>query len=151
MMIQDQAILLVEDSDDDAELMVIAFNRSKIANPLIRVRDGQEALDYLFGGGPQGSLPAVVLLDLGLPKISGVEVLKRIRKDSRTEHLPVVILTSSDHDEDRLRAYDHFANSYVLKSINKDQFTLTANQLVANLMNSLERSAALQEKLTRST
>jgi two-component system response regulator len=151
MTIQEQEILLVEDNDDDAQLIAAAFSRSKIRNPLIRVRDGEEAFDYLFGGGQQGSLPAVVLLDLGLPKISGFEVLRRIRKDRRTEHLPVVILTSSDHDEDRLRAYDHFANSYLLKSVNKDQFALTANQLVGNLMNSLERSAALQEKLTRTT
>jgi two-component system response regulator len=149
MIIQEQAILLVEDNDEDAELIVMAFKRAKISNPVIRVRDGEEALDYLFGGGQQKGLPAVVLLDLGLPRISGFELLRTIRKDRRTENLPAVILTSSDHDRDRVRAYGDLANSYVLKSLNKDQFVLTADQLVRNLMNNLERSAALQEKLTR--
>ncbi len=99
MMIQEQTILLVEDNDDDAELAAMAFHRAKITNPLIRARDGVEALDYLFGRGKHAErdisdLPAVTLLDLNLPKVSGLEVLKAIRADERTKHLPIVILNS---------------------------------------------------------
>jgi two-component system response regulator len=133
-MIQEQTILLVEDSDDDAELAVRAFDRAKITNPLVRVRDGVEALDYLFGQGQYAhrdvsDLPAVTLLDLKLPKVSGLEVLKAIRADERTKHLPIVILSSSNEDKDRLSAYDHFANSYVLKPVDYDQFVAAALQL----------------------
>jgi two-component system response regulator len=134
MMIQGQTILLVEDNDDDAELAAMAFHRAKITNPLIRARDGVEALDYLFGRGKHAErdlsdLPAITLLDLKLPKVSGLEVLKAIRSDERTKHLPVVILTSSNEDKDRLGAYDHFANSYVVKPVNYDQFVAAALQL----------------------
>jgi two-component system response regulator len=134
MMIQEQTILLVEDNDDDAELAAMAFHRAKITNPLIRVRDGLEALDYLFGRGKHSErdvsdLPAVALLDLKLPKISGLDVLKAIRADERTKHLPIVILTSSNEDKDRLGAYDQFANSYVLKPVDYDQFVTSALQL----------------------
>jgi two-component system response regulator len=134
MMIQEQTILLVEDNDDDAELAAMAFHRAKITNPLIRVRDGLEALDYLFGRGKHAErdvshLPAITLLDLKLPKISGLDVLKAIRADERTKHLPIVILTSSNEDKDRLGAYDQFANSYVLKPVDYDQFVASALQL----------------------
>jgi two-component system response regulator len=134
MTIQEQTILLVEDNDDDAELAAMAFHRAKITNPLIRVRDGLEALDYLFGRGKHAErdvsdLPAVTLLDLKLPKISGLDVLKAIRADERTKHLPIVILTSSNEDKDRLGAYDQFANSYVLKPVDYDQFVASALQL----------------------
>jgi two-component system response regulator len=134
MMMQEQTILLVEDNDDDAELAAMAFQSAKITNPLIRVRDGIEALDYLFGRGKHaardvGDQPALTLLDLKLPKVSGLQVLKAIRADERTKHLPVVILTSSNEDKDRLGAYDHFANSYVLKPVNYDQFVASALQL----------------------
>jgi two-component system response regulator len=134
MMIQEQTILLVEDSDDDAELAMRAFRRAKVTNPLIRARDGVEALDYLFGRGKHAErdardLPAVTLLDLKLPKLSGLEVLEAIRADERTKHLPVVILTSSNEDNDRLSAYDHFANSYVIKPVDYDQFVAAALQL----------------------
>jgi len=134
MMIREQSILLVEDNDDDAELAVMAFRRGKITNPLIRARDGVEALDYLFGRGEHAerdvrNLPAVVLLDLKLPKVSGLEVLKAIRAAEHTKHLPIVILTSSNEDRDRLSAYDHFANSYVLKPVDYDQFVAAAVQL----------------------
>jgi two-component system response regulator len=134
MMIREQTILLVEDNDDDAELAALAFHRANITNPLIRARDGVEALDYLFGRGKHakrdvGDLPAVTLLDLNLPKVSGLEVLKAIRADERTKHLPIVILTSSNEDKDRLGAYDHFANSYVLKPVDFDQFANAALQL----------------------
>jgi two-component system response regulator len=134
MMIHEQTILLVEDNDDDAELAAMAFQCAKITNPLIRVRNGIEALDYLFGRGKHaerdvGDQPVLTLLDLKLPKVSGLEVLKAIRADERTKHLPIVILTSSNEDKDRLGAYDHFANSYVLKPVNYDQFVASALQL----------------------
>jgi two-component system response regulator len=134
MMIHEQTILLVEDNDDDAELAMMAFHRAKVTNPLIRARDGAEALDYLFGRGQHSKrdvldLPAVTLLDLKLPQVSGLEVLKAIRADERTKHLPVVILTSSNEDKDRLGASDHFANSYVLKPVDYDQFLAAAFQL----------------------
>jgi two-component system response regulator len=133
-MIKEQTILLVEDNDDDAELTVMAFQRAKITNPMVRARDGVEALDYLFGRGEHAGrdvsqLPAVALLDLKLPRVSGLEVLKVIREDERTRHLPIVILTSSNEDKDRLGAYDHFANSYVVKPVNYDQFVAAALQL----------------------
>ena len=134
MMIQEQTILLVEDNDDDAELALMAFRRAKITNPLVRARDGVEALDYLFARGKHASkdprdLPAVTLLDLNLPRISGLEVLKAVRADERTKHLPIVILTSSNEDKDRLGAYDHFANSYVIKPVDYDKFVAATLQL----------------------
>src|SRR4030088_84221 len=134
MMFQEhQPILLVEDNDDDAELAAMAFLRAKITNPLIRARDGVEALDYLFGRGKHADrdvsdLPAVTLLDLNLPKVSGLEVLKAIRANKRTKHLPIVILTSSNEDKDRLGAYDHFANSYVIKPVDYEQFVASVLQ-----------------------
>ena len=133
-MIRDQTILLVEDNDDDAELTVSAFQRLKITNPLVRACDGVEALDYLFGCGKYAGrdmtdLPGVILLDINLPKFSGLEVLKAIRENERTKHLPIVVLTSSNEDKDRLSAYEHFANSYVLKPVNFDQFLAAALQL----------------------
>jgi two-component system response regulator len=134
MMTDDQTILLVEDNDDDADLTVMAFQRAKITNPLIRARDGVEALDYLFGRGKYArrdacDLPAVTLLDLDLPNLSGLEVLKSIRADERTKHLPIVVLTSSNESKDRLGAYNHFANSYVVKPVDYDQFVAVAQQL----------------------
>jgi two-component system, response regulator len=134
MMLHDKTIFLVEDNDADADLAVRAFQRAKITNPLIRARDGVDALDYLFGRGKYAAkdareLPVVVLLDLNIPKISGLEVLKAIRADERTKHLPVVILTSSNEDKDRLGAYDHFANSYVIKPVDYDKFVAAALQL----------------------
>jgi two-component system response regulator len=134
MIRNDNVIFLVEDNDDDAELAVLAFQRAKLVNPLVRARDGVEALDYLFARGAHSErnaseLPSVVLLDINLPKIDGLDVLKAIRADERTKRLPVVILTSSSHDRDRLAAYNHFANSYVLKPVDYDQFVAAALQL----------------------
>jgi len=133
-MFQQKAIFLVEDNDDDAELAERAFKRAKIAGPLVRARDGVDALDYLFGrnkyiGRNVSDLPVVVLLDLKLPRVTGLEVLKSIRGDERTKHLPVVILTSSNDDKDRLCAYANFANSYVLKPVDYDEFVTAASQL----------------------
>jgi two-component system, response regulator len=130
----DQIILLVEDNDDDAELTIKAFRDAKIGNPVRRVEDGVEALDYLFARGKYADRngsenPAVVLLDLKLPKLNGIEVLKAIRADERTRHLPVVVLTSSSEDRDRLDAYRELANSYVTKPVDYDQFVGAARQL----------------------
>ena len=127
-------ILLVEDNDDDAELTLRAFRQANVTNRLVRARDGQEALDYRFGqrahaGRDPSDLPAVVLLDLNLPGMHGVEVLAKIRAHEETRHLPVVILTSSVEDKDRFAAYDQHANSYVQKPVDYDQFVAAARQL----------------------
>jgi two-component system response regulator len=132
MMVSEPVILLVEDNDDDAELTVLAFDRARIRNPVVRARDGVEALDYLFARGCHASraatLPAVVLLDLNLPRLGGLEVLRSVRADERTRHLPVVILTSSDRDSDRL-VYNSFPNSYARKPVNHEQLVAVAREL----------------------
>lgn len=130
----EQVILLVEDNDDDAELTVMAFREAKIANPVLRVADGVEALDYLFARGKHAGRdvtdrPAIVLLDLNLPRLGGLDVLEALRGDEQSRHLPVVILTSSTEDKDRLAAYRHHANSYVQKPVDYDQFVAAARQL----------------------
>jgi two-component system response regulator len=127
-------ILLVEDDDAEAELTLIAFSRAEIPNPLVRVRDGVEALDYLFAQGKYASRdvhdpPMFILLDLNIPKMSGLEVLAEIRADARTKHLPVIILTSSGKEKDRLTAYDRFANSYIIKPLDYDRFVAATLQL----------------------
>jgi two-component system response regulator len=127
-------ILLVEDDDADAELASRAFQRAEIKNPLLRARDGLEALDYLFARGKYAArdpydLPLFALLDLNIPKISGLEVLKAIRADERTMHLPIIVLSSSGEERDRLGAYKHFANSYIIKPLDYDQFVSAARQL----------------------
>lgn len=127
-------ILLVEDNDDDAELTEMAFREAKINNPIVRLADGVQALDYLFGRGAHTGrdvteLPAVVLLDVNLPGINGLEVLEALRTNLITKQLPVVILTSSREDRDRLAAYDNHANSYVQKPIDYDQFVQAARNL----------------------
>lgn len=130
----DKSILLVEDNPDDEALTVHALETNKIGNTLVVARDGVEALDYLFGTGRYAGravtdLPAVVLLDLKLPKIDGLEVLRRIRSDDRTRLLPVVILTSSNEEEDRVKGYSLGANSYVRKPVDFDDFVRAAGQL----------------------
>jgi two-component system, response regulator len=138
-----QAILLVEDNDDEAELTLRAFRQAKIANPIIRARDGVEALEVLFRDASQ--LPVVVLLDLRLPRLDGIDVLKAIRADARTAYVPVVLLTSSDHDRDRLSAYENHANSFVQKPVDYDEFVGLVRQLgvywteVNKAVNSLRR------------
>lgn len=127
-------ILLVEDNDDDAELTVMAFRDAKVSNPIMRVRDGVEALELLRGsngsnGSTASSLPVVVLLDLKLPRVGGIEVLKAIRATEAMKHLPVVVLTSSAEDQDRLEAYAHLANSYVRKPVDYDDFVTASRQL----------------------
>ena len=124
-------ILLVEDNDDDADLTAMAFREANISNPIVRVRDGVEALALLHGAAAEASapLPVVVLLDLKLPKVGGIEVLKSIRASEATKHLPVVVLTSSDEDRDRFEAYAHFANSYVRKPVDYDAFVEASREL----------------------
>jgi two-component system response regulator len=131
---EDRTILLVEDDPDDEELTQLALREGNISNRVIVARDGSEALDYLFATGDHagrdpGHLPEVVLLDLKLPKVDGLEVLRRLRADDRTRLLPVVILTSSDEEQDLLNGYRLGANSYVRKPIDFTQFSAAVRQL----------------------
>ncbi|WLT31247.1 response regulator [Geothrix sp. PMB-07] len=127
-------ILLVEDNPQDEMLTLRSLGKVNLANQVEVVRDGQQALDFLFHEGEFAAqegvdLPAVVLLDLGLPKIGGLDVLKRLRQDERTRLLPVVILTSSDEEQDRLQSYLGGANSYVRKPVDFAQFAETVARL----------------------
>lgn len=127
-------ILLVEDNADDELLTQRALRKNNILNELVVVRDGQEALDYLHGTGAHSGRdlhdqPQVVLLDLNLPKVSGLEVLRRLRTDPRTQALPVVVLTSSQEDDDIIKSYHNGANSYVRKPVDFVQFTECVRQL----------------------
>ncbi|HLQ03016.1 MAG TPA: response regulator [Burkholderiales bacterium] len=127
-------ILLVEDNPYDVELTLRAFEQSNIMNELVVVRDGKEALDYLFGAGAHAgrdlsNAPEVVMLDLKLPKIDGLEVLRRMRADERTRRLPVVVLTSSNEEKDVVSSYNLGANSFVRKPVDFTQFTEAARQL----------------------
>ncbi|WP_020474469.1 response regulator [Zavarzinella formosa] len=129
-----KVILLVEDNQDDEDLAILAFERSRVANAMVVVRDGQEALDYLFGtaahaGKDAKDLPELVLLDLKLPKVDGLEVLRQVRADPRTRRLPVVILTSSGEEEDLITSYDLGANSYVRKPVEFARFAEAIHQL----------------------
>jgi two-component system response regulator len=124
---EEKVILLVEDNPDDVDLTIRAFKRNNIGNKVIVAKDGAEALDYLFGMGVHAGrnvkeLPVVVLLDLKLPKIDGLEVLKSIRQNELTRLLPVVILTSSAEQKDVINGYSLGANSYVRKPVNFEQF-----------------------------
>jgi len=128
----DKVILLVEDNPADVLLTERAFKQCKIANEVRVMHDGAEALEYLHGaeaGTPACPLPAMVLLDLKLPKVDGLEVLRRIRLDARTRLLPVVILTSSDEEQDVLHGYDRGANSYIRKPVDFAKFTEAVSRL----------------------
>ena len=130
----DKAILLVEDNANDEELTLRALKKNNIQNDVVIARDGVEALDYLFGTGAYAGrdvtdLPSVTLLDLKLPKVDGLEVLKRIRADERTKVLPVVILTSSKEEQDLLNGYKLGANSYIRKPVDFSQFIDAVRQL----------------------
>ena len=127
-------ILLVEDNSDDIELTVMALKEAKITNPVVVARDGVEALDYLFGTGAHAGRdsavqPVVVLLDIKLPMLNGIDVLKRMREDERTRRTPVVMLTSSTEQADILRTYDLGANSYVRMPVEFENFVVAARQL----------------------
>ncbi len=130
----DKAILLVEDNPDDEALTLRALKKNNVRNEVVIAHDGAEALDYLFGTGQYigrntDVLPQVVLLDLKLPKVEGLEVLRRVRADKRTKLLPVVILTSSNEEQDRIDGYGLGANSYVRKPVDFTQFMEAARQL----------------------
>jgi two-component system, response regulator len=130
----EKTILLVEDNPDDVELTLMTLRKNHIANEVVVVREGPEALEYLFGtdryaGRDMTVMPVVVMLDLKLPKLSGLEVLNRIRNHERTKYLPVVILTSSDEEQDLARSYALGANSYVRKPVDFGQFQQAVQQL----------------------
>ena len=130
----DKIILLVEDNPDDEELTLRALKKHKITNEIVVARDGQEALDYLFAAGPYANRearvqPQVILLDINMPKVNGIDVLTRIRGDQRTHLLPVVMLTSSAEERDLVAAYTNHANSYIRKPVDFDQFTHAVQQL----------------------
>ena len=128
-----KTILLVEDDPDDEALAVRALKQQRITNDIAVVRDGVEALDFLFCTGAYATRdpepPFVVLLDLKLPKLDGLEVLRRLRADDRTRFVPVVVLTSSDEEQDIMRGYSLGANSYVRKPIDFGQFSEAVRQL----------------------
>lgn len=131
---ENKIILLVEDNPDDKELTLRALAKNNIYNEVIHVGDGAEALDYLFGKGVYKGrdlsiMPAVTLLDLNLPKIGGLDVLRQIRGHKQTQHLPVVILTSSKEEQDILSSYSSGANSYIRKPVDFKQFVAAVQQL----------------------
>ena len=128
-----KVILLVEDNPRDEALILRALRKSNVAEEVVVARDGVEALDYLFGAGARAgrdtsATPRVVLLDLKLPKVDGLEVLRRIRADERTRRLPVVVFTSSSEEEDLIKSYDLGANSYVRKPVDFGQFLEATKQ-----------------------
>jgi two-component system response regulator len=127
-------VLLVEDNPDDAELSMYALKKHRIANRIHHAKDGAEAIDYLFGEGTYAGrnveeTPKVVLLELKLPKVDGLEVLKRIKSDPRTRHIPVVVLTSSREEKDIFESYTFGVNSYIVKPIDFEQFSESVRQL----------------------
>jgi CheY-like chemotaxis protein len=127
-------ILLVEDNEDDILMTERALKKARLLNELVVARDGEEALDYLFGTGRHADRdtsdqPQIILLDLNMPKVGGLEVLRRIRDDERTKLLPVVVLTTSDDDRDRVESYRLSCNSYVQKPVEFDQFSKAVAEL----------------------
>jgi two-component system response regulator len=134
MSITDEKILLVEDNPDDVELTMRAFRKNNIANKVVVTRDGAEALDYLFGNGAYADrdtneTPRIILLDLKLPKLDGLQVLERLRADERTRLTPVVILTSSKEEHDLVSGYKLGANSYVRKPVDFNKFVEAVHQI----------------------
>lgn len=133
-MSQKNVLLLVEDNPDDEELTMLAFEQSPIANEMVVAHDGVEALDYLFGTGMYAErdtsvMPALILLDLQLPKINGLEVLQRLRANERTKLLPVVIMTTSNEQQDLINSYSLGCNSYIRKPVDYNQFLAVVQQL----------------------
>ncbi len=127
-------ILLIEDNPDDVELTLHAFQKNHMANDVVVAGDGAEGLDYLFGSGKYAGrntddAPALILLDLQLPKIGGLEVLRKVREDERTKRIPVVILTTSDEEEDIVNGYNGGANSYLRKPVDFNEFMNSVKQL----------------------
>ena len=143
-----QQVLLVEDNSDDELLILRSLKTANLENEIVVARDGAEALDYLFATGAYADRaaeqpPVVVLLDLKLPKVGGLEVLRRIRADERTKRLPVIVLTSSDEDQDVIESYRLGANSYVQKPVNFDEFSSAVQELGLYwlLLNKVSRAA----------
>jgi two-component system response regulator len=124
-------LLLVEDSPNDAELTMRALRKNKLANTMVHVKDGAEALDFVFGSsGPDiENAPKAILLDLKLPKVSGLEVLERLKSDERTRSIPVIILTSSREDADLQRCYELGANSYIVKPVEFESFVKAVSEM----------------------
>ena len=127
-------ILLIEDNPDDVELTLHAFQKNNMANDVVVASDGAEGLDYLFGTGKYADRdaeqpPALILLDLQLPKIGGLEVLRKVREDERTKRIPVVIMTTSDEEEDIVNGYNGGANSYLRKPVDFTEFMNSVKQL----------------------
>lgn len=134
IVVEEKMILLVEDNPDDEALTLRAFQKNNMKNKIVVVRDGEEALDFLFRRGgfatrDPDEAPEIILLDLKLPKIDGLEVLRQIRADLRTRLLPVVILTSSKEEQDLIEGYSQGANSYVRKPVDFNQFVEAVKQL----------------------
>ena len=128
------ALLLVEDNPDDEELTLLAFEQSRIVNEVVVAHDGVEALDYLFGRGiyterDLSDMPALILLDLQLPRLNGLEVLQRLRSDDNTKLIPVVMLTTSNEQQDLINSYRLGCNSYIRKPVDYDQFVTALQQL----------------------
>lgn len=130
---QENYILLVEDNPDDVELTILAFKKNNFANEIKVVEDGEEAINFLLGKNGEGiskfGFPELILLDLKLPKVDGHEVLKEIKSDKKTKRIPVVILTSSQEEEDIIKGYDLGANSYVRKPVDYKDFVDVVNNL----------------------
>lgn len=131
---KDKVILLVEDNARDEELTLRALKQSGIANEIVVTRDGTEAIDYLFGTGKYEGrdtkiLPQLILLDLKLPKLDGLQVLKRLRADELTKRLPIVVFTSSSEQEDMIKSYNLGANSYIRKPVDFEQFAEATRQV----------------------
>ncbi len=131
---QNKVVLLVEDNPDDEALTLRALRKHNLANEIVVARDGQQALDYMFGEGEYANrdcsqLPQVILLDLKLPKVDGLQVLKKLRQNDQTRYVPIVVLTSSSQEQDMMQSYDLGANSYVRKPVDFEQFLEAARQL----------------------
>lgn len=127
-------IMVVEDNQDDLDLTLRAFAKNNILNEIVIARDGVEALDYLFATGEHAGrdlriMPEVILLDLKMPRMGGIEVLRHIRADASTKLLPVVVLTSSDEERDMIESYEHGVNSYIRKPVDFSQFVEAVRQL----------------------
>jgi two-component system response regulator len=131
---QKKTILLVEDNPDDVELTLLGLKKNNVVNNIVVAQDGAEALDYLFCTGKYaerdaGLMPVLILLDLKLPKMDGIEVLKRLRNDDRTKIIPVVVLTTSDEEKDLVQCYNGGANSYIRKPVDFVRFSEAVQQL----------------------